>query len=239
MTGKVSTNALPQPGLDANGKKRMVVVFLYFLGLTAILLFAAGTWQWPAAWLYIGLTFASFFIAGIWLMRHRPQIINERGRKGAGTKPFDKLFAKLYLPLPFLLPLVAGLDYRFGWSSMPDILTAVGFLGLIPGSILPYWAMAVNEYLVTTVRIQTDRGHQVCTNGPYRYVRHPMYMGAILSAIGTPLLLGSWWALGVGFLATMLFTWRTAKENQMLQAELPGYAAYAQQVRFRLLPGVW
>ena len=154
-------------------------------------------------------------------------------------QPFDKKFAKLYMPLPFLLPLVAGLDYRFGWSSMPFALQIIGFVGLFPATVLPYWAMAVNDYLTTTVRIQTDRGHQVCNKGPYRLVRHPMYVGAILSALCTPLLLGSWYALIVSLLITALFVWRTANEDKVLQKELTGYSDYAQRVRYRLLPGVW
>ncbi|MBX3057168.1 MAG: isoprenylcysteine carboxylmethyltransferase family protein [Anaerolineae bacterium] len=228
-----------KPGLNKDGKKRLVVIVAYFLLLTIILFFAAGTWQWPAAWVYALLSFAALLIAGIWMVRHHPGIINERGRKAEGTKPFDKVFTRLYLPLPFLLPLVAGLDYRFDWTTIPLALQMMGAIGLVPGLILPYWAMAVNDYLATTVRIQTERGHQVCTTGPYRYVRHPMYVGSILTSVGAPLLLGSWWALLVGLWATGLIVWRTAREDQTLQAELPGYSDYAQDVRYRLLLGVW
>ncbi len=228
-----------KPRLNKDGKKRLVFIVAYFLLLTIILFFAAGTWQWPAAWVYTFMSFATLFIAGFWMLRHHPGIINERGRKGEGTKPFDKLFAKLYLPTPFLLPLVAGLDYRFDWSSVPMALQVLGVVGLLPGLFLPYWAMAVNDYLTTTVRIQTERGHQVCTTGPYRYVRHPMYVGLVFTSLFSPLLLGSWWALLVGLWAVGLTVWRTAREDQTLQAELPGYADYAQKTRYRLLPGVW
>ena len=230
-----------KPGLDKDGKKRFVVVFLYFAILAVILFAAAGTWQWGAAWVYVLFSLGGFALAGIFVIRKNPEIINERGRghKAQDTKPFDKKFTKLYMPLPFLLPIVAGLDYRFGWSSMPLALQIIGFVGLFPATILPYWAMAVNDYLTTTVRIQTDRGHQVCDSGPYRLVRHPMYVGAILSVICTPLLLGSWYALLVGFIITALFIWRTANEDKVLHAELTGYSEYAQRVRYRLLPGVW
>lgn len=238
MRNSISVNH-QTPALDKNGKKRIIVVLLYFLILAAILFVAGGSWQWWAAWVYTIFGVGAFLIAGIILVKKNPEIINERGRKAADTKPFDKIFTKLYLPLPFLMPLVAGLDYRFGWSSLPLIVQLIGFIGLVPATILPYWAMAVNDYLTTTVRIQTDRGHQVCRTGPYRYVRHPMYLGAILSAVCTPLLLGSWWALLVGLLAIALFVWRTANEDKVLQTELVGYEEYAQEVRFRLLPGVW
>ncbi len=236
---QITVQNMEKPRLNKDGKKRLVVILVYFLTLTLVLFLAAGTWQWPVAWLYTLLSLAAFFIAGLWMLRYHPGIINERGRMAEGTKPFDKLFTKLYLPLPFLLPLVAGLDYRFDGTSIPLAWQVVGVIGLVPGLILPYWAMAVNDYLVTTVRIQTDRGHQVCRSGPYRFVRHPMYVGSILTSVGAPLLLGSWWALLVGLWAVGLVVWRTAREDQTLQAELPGYSDYAQDVRYRLLPGVW
>ncbi|HUM70707.1 MAG TPA: hypothetical protein PLK31_17905, partial [Chloroflexota bacterium] len=134
---QLTVSPTEKPRLNKDGKKRLVVILVYFLTLTLILFLAAGTWQWPAAWLYTLMSFATFLIAGLWMLRHHPGIINERGRKGEGTKPFDKLFAKLYLPTPFLLPLVAGLDYRFGWSSVPLVLQVIGVLGLIPGLVLP------------------------------------------------------------------------------------------------------
>lgn len=238
MTNSLSRHD-PKRVLDNNGKKRIITVLLYQLILASILFAAGGSWQWWAAWVYTIFGIVSFAIAGIILLKKNPEIINERGRKANDTKPFDKTFTKFYTPLLFLMPLVAGLDYRFGWSSLPLIVQLIGFIGLVPATILPYWAMAVNDYLTTTVRIQTDRGHQVCSSGPYQYVRHPMYVGAVLSAICTPLLLGSWWALLVGLLTISLIVWRTANEDQVLQAELAGYAEYAQEVRFRLLPGLW
>ncbi len=99
--------------------------------------------------------------------------------------------------------------------------------------------MLVNAFLVTTVRIQEERGHRVVTNGPYRFLRHPTYVGAILFTWGGPLLLGSWWALIPGTIAVIAFVVRTYLEDRTLQAELPGYQEYTQQVRYRLLPGVW
>jgi protein-S-isoprenylcysteine O-methyltransferase Ste14 len=175
----------------------------------------------------------------VWIIRVNPEIINERGRKPKNTKRFDKVFAAVYTPLVLLLPLVAGFDFRWSWSDMALAWRWLGLVALLPAMILPYAAMGVNAYLTTTVRIQEERGHQVVSTGPYRYVRHPMYVGLICMGLGAPLLLGSWWAFLVGVLTTVAAVWRTSREDQTLKAELPGYAAYAQRVRFRLLPGVW
>ena len=101
------------------------------------------------------------------------------------------------------------------------------------------WAMRVNAYFSKIVRIQEDRGHSVVSSGPYRIVRHPTYLGTILFELVTPIMLGSLWALIPGALTALLFIVRTALEDRTLREELPGYQAYAERVRYRLLPGVW
>ena len=107
------------------------------------------------------------------------------------------------------------------------------------GLALSGWAMIVNAYFSTVVRIQRERGHTVCRTGPYRFVRHPGYVGFMLQSLGIPLLLGSWWALLPGFAAIAVMIIRTAFEDRMLQAELPGYQEYVRDVHYRLLPGIW
>ncbi len=228
-----------KPKLERSGYLRIVQVSLIIAVDAVILFVAAGTLDWAAAWIYAGMRVLAMSIAAIFIIRENPEIINERGRMPQNTKDFDKVFAIIYMPLVLLLPLVAGLDFRFNWSAMPLWLSAVGFVGYIPAAILPYWAMLVNNYLTTTVRIQEERGHQVVSGGPYRYVRHPMYVGLILGAICMPLLLGSWWAIIPGILVAVAAIWRTSREDAVLQEELPGYAEYAQRTRYRLLPGVW
>jgi protein-S-isoprenylcysteine O-methyltransferase Ste14 len=229
----------PQPKLERSGYLRMAQVLFILVIDAAILFAAAGTLGWLAAWIYVSIRVAALVIGGVVIIRENPEIINERGRMPTETKHFDKLFAAIYTPLILILPLVAGLDYRFAWSTMPLWLSVIGIVLAIPAAILPYWAMLVNNYLTTTVRIQKKRGHRVITGGPYRYVRHPMYLGMFLSALSTPLLLGSWWALIPGGLMILAGIWRTSHEDQVLHEELPGYTEYAQRTRYRVLPGVW
>jgi len=128
---------------------------------------------------------------------------------------------------------------RFEWSAMPLTLHVIGAVLSIPAMIMPLWALSANAYLSTMVRIQDDRGHRVVTTGPYRYVRHPMYVGTIFFGLSIPLFLGSWWTFIPCCLIVGIFIIRTALEDQTLREELPGYAEYAQRVRYRLLPGVW
>ena len=229
----------PRRGLDENGRRRLVQVMGMVVVYGMCLFIPAGTLRWWNAWLYLGLFLFSILTGGLYVARKNPAIINERGRKSENTKPFDKLFGKLTVPLALGAYVVAGLDYRFGWSAMPLWLEAVGFVGLLPGLFMPYWVMLVNAYAATTVRVETDRGQHVVTSGPYRYVRHPMYSTAILGYLFAPLAFGSWWVALPAFALIGLFIWRTANEDRTLRAELPGYEAFARQTPYRLLPGLW
>jgi protein-S-isoprenylcysteine O-methyltransferase Ste14 len=135
---------------------------------------------------------------------------------------------------------VAGLDaVRFGWAPLPLWAIYPGLVLFAVGASLVTWCASVNPHLERTVRIQTDREHRVITEGPYRFLRHPMYAGVILGNLAAPLILGSSWAFAVAFYDIALFTWRAALEDRTLRAELPGYAEFAQQTRYRLLPGLW
>lgn len=237
MTSSISTRP-EKPSLDKAGRRRIVVVIVTMAIGWAILFAGAGTLRYPEAWVYVTLQMVVFLMAGIYIIRRNPGIINERGNIQV-EKSWDKVIMWLYAPQIFLMPLVAGLDYRFGWSTVPLWLQIISFIMIIPGMVLPYWAMLVNNYLVVTVRVQEERDHSVVTGGPYHYVRHPMYVGIILSYLFTPLALGSWWALIPGGIAIAAIIARTSLEDKTLREELPGYVAYSEETRYRLLPGVW
>ncbi|MGE5623449.1 MAG: ABC transporter permease subunit [Methanocella sp.] len=219
--------------------RRFVAVFAAN-GVWAVELFiAAGTVRWPRAWLYVGLVFAGFVVNGLVLALINPELANERGKRHEGTKGFDKVFGLLYLVTLSALPVIAGLDARFGWSHVPFTAVYPGVALFVLGSLLVSWVMAVNRNLETTVRIQKERGHAVTTTGPYRIVRHPMYLGVILQTATLPLIVGSLWSWAPVGVSIVLFVFRTALEDRTLCAELPGYREYAQRTRYRLLPLVW
>ncbi len=230
-----------KPGLNRSGIGRLVQVLVGAVGMGVVLFVTAGRWDWVAAWVLLAEYSLTVMTFGLWVTRKNPDLINERGRMAANVKGWDKILMLLYTLTLIALFVVAGLDAgRFVWSSMPVAVQGLGFIGVFAAMALTYWVMLSNPFLSSFVRIQDDRGHQVASSGPYRYVRHPMYVGVVLLfGVATPLLLGSWWALVPGAVIAVIFVVRTALEDRTLRAELPGYAEYAQRVRYRLVPGVW
>jgi protein-S-isoprenylcysteine O-methyltransferase Ste14 len=223
--------------LTSKVRKRMLQVVIQTLLIAVILFIASGHLDWGWAWAYLGVGVGILVINASVLP---PELIAERGQIKEDTKGWDRLLAPLLI-LPTLGTLiVAGLDERFGWS--PQLTVAIQVIALIVFALaqgLFSWAMASNKFFSGTVRIQEERGHAVATGGPYRYVRHPGYVGYIMSWIATSLALGSLWALIPAGLVMCLMVVRTALEDKTLLEELDGYQDYAAQVRYRLLPGVW
>lgn len=216
---------------------QVAVVFV----VQALLLFVASDhigWLW--AWVFLGICIVSLSVNSFFMLRTNPETIAERGRPGE-TLRWDKIVGGLWGILLFLtVPLVAGLDARFVWTpGFNEAYNIVGAVMLASGLGLGGWAMISNAYFSTAVRIQTDRGHEVCRSGPYRYVRHPGYAGFVLQSLGTPILLGSWWALMPGIAAGVLMVMRASLEDRVLQAELKGYPEFVNKVRYRLVPGLW
>ena len=229
-----------QVNLTAGILRRAGTVAVFFVIIAAILFLSAGRLDWLWAWVYLGISLVSVIINGVIMLRSSPETIAERGQPQE-TKDWDKIVGSLWgVAIYIALPLVAGLDERFDWTG--DISVAwhlAGAVALAVGLGLTSWAMIANTYFSTAVRIQSERGHTVCSRGPYRFVRHPGYVGFILQSISLPFLLGSFWALIPGITAAVLMIIRTALEDRTLQAELPGYPEYVQNVRYRLVPGIW
>ncbi len=139
-----------------------------------------------------------------------------------------------------IIPLIAGLNLRFGWTQAPGIAwNIVGAVVFASALGLFSWAMITNAFFSTAVRIQNDRGQTVFQSGPYHIVRHPGYTGAILQSLGIPILLASWWALVPGVIAAVFILMRTYLEDRTLKTELPDYQEYARNIRFRIIPGLW
>jgi len=220
--------------------QRGIQVLAVFLLYGAILFISAGRLDWLAAWIYLGIYASTVAINTTILLPRNPEFIAERGKEKQNTKGWDKAvtgIAGIFMIAGLVVP---GLDVRFGWSSPFAIpLYIVGFGVFIAGCALFNWAMISNEFFETKVRIQKDRGQTVATSGPYRYLRHPGYIGMILQLLATPLALGSWWGVLPALCAASMFVLRTALEDKTLQEELDGYREYAERVRYRLLPGIW
>ncbi len=209
-------------------------------GLGALLFLPAGRLDWPAGWaLLLGYS-AFLMLYGLWAWRHDPGQLAERSRTGRNVKGWDRALMAVYTVLLLALFPVAAVDaVRLRWSSPPLGLRAAAWIGLAAAGGIVLWTTTANTYLSRMVRIQDDRGQQVATGGPYRYIRHPMYLGVIILVLGVPPALGSWWGLVPGGLIAALFVVRTALEDRTLQAELAGYREYVARVRYRLLPRIW
>jgi protein-S-isoprenylcysteine O-methyltransferase Ste14 len=229
--------------LTKSGIKVLVGTFLGPFIQGTLLFAAAGRFNILRAWCYLVVSFVGIFGGVILVCRVNPELLNHRGqwRKKRDTKTWDKFLLPAYgLTAFYALPVIAGLDVgRFQWSNLSIGFATAGVVLFIIGSILINWAMIVNTHFEATVRIQTDRNHRVITKGPYQFVRHPGYLGAILWAVSTPLIIGSAYGLIPAAIATLLLIIRTILEDTTLRCELTGYAEYAGTVKYRLLPGLW
>ena len=211
----------------------MVVVIV---GLVFVLARRLG---WTLGWIYVGIVVATLAINLACLLRWNPKLIRRRMRLGKFTKTWDKVWAVLFGLVMIAIYVVAVIEARDGVSSAPGAAWLLGLAIFVPGWALVTWSMVVNPFFEKTVRIQTDHGHRVIETGPYAYVRHPGYVGFAGWMLSTPLLLASAWAFVPALIAVIGFVIRTALEDRMLHAELPGYTEYAARIRFRLIPGVW
>lgn len=220
------------------GVVREVVHVFIHLG---VLLLSAGSLGWVNAWACAGLGLGFQAVNIAVLLRFNPELLDKRGQLvRPETRSFDKRFIALYVPLGLATSVVAGLDaVRFGWSHMPPSITAAGVVLYVLSCAFGSWAMAVNRHFESTVFVAKDGSQQVCSTGPYRFVRHPGYAAAVVGSVGYVWILGSWWAMLPTGLLVLLFVVRTSLEDATLKEELPGYREYAARTTRRLLPLVW
>lgn len=210
------------------------------LALFALLFVSAGTLDYWQGWVYLVLNLGIVLVT-VYVLRNNPALIEERLNPRKGMKAWDKRYFALTVPLYIAGLVIAGADVgRFHVSpELSPWVYAASIVCFILGQALFLWAKQSNAYFSSVVRIQLDRGQTVCREGPYRYVRHPGYVGSLVWTLAAPLMLGSLLALVPAVLSDVLLLWRTAKEDDTLQAELPGYVEYANAVRYRLIPGIW
>ena len=217
-----------------------ILGFFTLLLMIAMILILGGRINYWQGWAFGGITVILLLVKSMFFPS-RSDLIEERIKPGPGTKWWDKVFYTFYIPSFFAIIIVGNLDGgRFGWTaSLPVFVYISGYILYIFSISIFLWAQQINRFFSSVVRIQHDRGHEVIQTGPYKYVRHPGYIGGILMAISTALVLGSLWALIPAGVVAILLIIRTYLEDTTLQKELPGYADYAKKVRYRLMPGVW
>ena len=236
-TGPDMPHAEKQPIAVAAIPQRAGPVAIFPVLMAAVFFAAAGRLDWAWAWVYLGINLANLLVVGPITIRANPETVAEAGEPEMREK-WDVGSIFYLLAIYIALPLVAGLDVRFGWARDLSLAWHIAGAAVVAAGMgLTAWAMMTNAYIWSPVPIQD--GQTVCSIGPYRYVRHPAYQGSILQALGVPILLGSFWAMIPGFTAAVCIIIATSSEDRLLQAELPGYQDYVRKVHFRLVPGVW
>lgn len=210
------------------------------LSLFGLIFLPAGSIRWRPGWLFLAVMVLAFGLSAVVVARVNPTILRARSRFQPGTKGWDKALLAVILPAMVAILPIGALDAgRFHGSVVPPWLVGLGYAAMLVGVAVTAWAQAVNPYFEPGVRIQSERHQRVIDIGPYRHVRHPGYVAALLLFVGMALSLGSFWALAPAALASALLIWRTALEDRRLRAELAGYEDFSCRVRWRLLPGVW
>jgi protein-S-isoprenylcysteine O-methyltransferase Ste14 len=214
--------------------------FLGMLGYSVVLVLVSGKWDWFWGWVYIILLILFMAAHVVVLVPINPALLADRagGLRQPGAKRWDIWLATVASLFAIITMVIAGLDERWGWTeTFPLGWHIAGIILMIIWEVTFLWAMASNPFFSESVRIQ--EGHQVARRGPYRFVRHPGYLGNVIGCLGQPLLFGSWWSFIPAILTVIAFVIRTALEDDTLRKELPGYPDYARQVRHRLIPGIW
>lgn len=222
---------------------RIIVQVLFFVVILPFLpLLISGQWDWWEAWLYAMISILGFVVSRILASIRHPDLIAERARmmQHEDAEPWDRRLAPLLGLGGGLIPLVAGMDARYDWSmDFNEPMKVIALMLVLAGYILGTYALMENRFFSGVVRLQTERGQFVVSSGPYRWVRHPGYAGALLTYLGTPIFLDSIWTFLPVLFTTVVLVVRTSMEDNTLQEKLDGYREYASRVRYRLLPGVW
>lgn len=211
--------------------------FLCGLLLVGLLIFLpAGTLHYAKGWLLIGLLFGPMLIAGFVMMAKTPEFLKKRldAKEKQATQKGVVAFSGLMFITGFV---AAGLDFRFGWSTMPTWVVITAAVLFLAAYALYAEVMRENAYLSRTVKV--EEGQTVADTGLYGIVRHPMYMATILLFLMIPIVLGSWYALIVFAFYPAIIIVRLKDEEDLLTRELPGYAEYKKKVKYRMIPFIW
>jgi protein-S-isoprenylcysteine O-methyltransferase Ste14 len=220
--------------------RKIMLVFLESIVMLGLFLFVpAGSFNFWQAWVYSIVLLISSAAITFYLWKKDPALLERRLEIGVveekeKTQKIIQGFAYIGFALILIIP---ALDYRFGWSNVPFSIVILGDILVIAGLYLYFLVLKENTFASATIEI--TRNQKVITTGPYSIVRHPMYLGALITLFGTPLALGSWWGLIVLILYVFALVTRIRDEEKFLSKNLPGYDEYCKKVRYRLIPLLW
>lgn len=225
-------------GMDIGQLRRTaygrLLVAALFLGVLFFL--PAGTFDYWEAWVYLGVLLIPMFATSSYLLRRDPELLARRMRQKE-PQAAQQLIVTVFAVMFTAILLVPGLDYRYGWSSVPLPLVLLGDALVLLGYVLFILVMRENRYASRTVEV--EKNQKVITSGPYALIRHPMYLAATLIYVASPLALGSYWGLIPAVILPVLLGVRIRGEERFLHEHLEGYTAYTKKTRHRLIPGIW
>jgi protein-S-isoprenylcysteine O-methyltransferase Ste14 len=225
--------------MDALSKNTLAKLAFFQLLIAVLLFLPAWTLHFWQAWLFWMVFTAAQLTITFYFLRTDPHLIENRLKAGprAESRPAQKLILFFAVILSLALVILPGLDHRFGWSVVPVPLALLGDLGVVAGMSITFFVFRANTHAAATVKVEENQ--QVISSGLYGIVRHPMYFGALVVFIATPLALGSFWTLLLVPLLFAVLALRLLDEERFLRANLPGYTAYCQKVRIHLIPFLW
>jgi protein-S-isoprenylcysteine O-methyltransferase Ste14 len=207
--------------------------------MAVILILSAWSFSYWLGWAFLANFSLSMFALTAWLKRHDPDLLARRLKAGptAEREPRQKAIQALNGIGSAGLVILPALDHRFGWSHAPARVVVAGDVLVALGFLIVFLVFKENTYASSVVEVGAEQ--RVIDSGPYAWVRHPMYAGALVLLTGTPLALGSFWGMLVLAPFAAILAWRLLDEEALLLRELPGYAAYRSKTRYRLIPFVW
>lgn len=214
-----------------------LIKLLSGLAILCLMLFLpAGTWHYPGAWLFMALLFGPMLPLGLWLYFKAPALLEKRLKSDETEKTQKGVvgFSALAFALSFVL---AGLDFRFGWTEVSaPVVTVAAAVQLLSYGMYAL-VMRQNAFLSRTVELQ--QGQTVVDSGLYAIVRHPMYTATVFMFLAMPLVLGSWIAFALMLTYPLALVQRIKNEEKLLSEGLPGYTEYLRKVKYRLIPFIW
>jgi protein-S-isoprenylcysteine O-methyltransferase Ste14 len=220
-------------------RKALVGLLRLFIGMAALLFLSAWTIDYWQAWIFLAVFSASSTAISVYIMQNDPKLLARRMHAGpAAEKERAQKFIQFGAGSASIAVIVfPAIDHRFAWSTVPAHVVVAGDVLVALGYLLVFFVFRENTFASSIIEVAAEQ--KVISTGPYALVRHPMYTGALVMFLGTPLALGSWWGLFAMFPITLLMVWRLLGEETFLAENLPGYTDYRQTVRYRLVPFVW
>lgn len=204
-----------------------------------IIYFAAGTWDYWQGWVFLAVFTASTTAFGVYLAIYDKPLLERRMNAGPWKEKeaSQKIIVSLIILTFFAFMILPILDHRFGLSPVPGWASILGNVIIVLSFLFIFWVIKVNTWAASNINV--EEGQKVVTTGPYAYVRHPMYAGALWLFVGMPLALGSWWSIGLLIPFFPVILWRLLDEERILIRDLPGYTDYMKKLKYRLVPFVW